>query len=146
MSSLDPPSPGVSGGESMVSSSSTVSLGSSAPVTLAELEFADHLAIKIRQMNPSAGSAEPSDDALQLREQAFRTMFELQQGLQAAENPYAIASDMLAVKHAMFDSCFKGAARLICVAHVVCLFLAIILASRLCTHRACPLAHDTLQS
>jgi hypothetical protein len=90
----------------MTSSASALSLNSS-PVTMAELEFADHLAQKIRVMNAKA-PVEPSDDALQLREQAFHTMQELQQGIHTSDNPYGIAADMLAVKHAMFDACFKG--------------------------------------
>ena len=105
-----PESPSGGGSESMVSSASNASLSSS-PVTMAELEFADHLSHKIRLMNASGATAapEPSDDALQLREQAFRTMQELQQGIHTSDNPFGVASDMLAVKHAMFDSCFKGA-------------------------------------
>ena len=104
----------------MSPSSSNLSLSAS-PVSIAELEFADQLSHKIRQLaavtgadgaagGAGSGAAEPSAEALHLREQAFLTMNELQQNMQNSDNPYAIASDMLAVKHAMFDSCFKGAA------------------------------------
>ncbi len=74
---------------------------------LGELEYAELLSQKVRLLLPG-GSTIASPETLYLREQALRTMSDLQQHMEGTENPYPILSDMLAVKHALFDACFKG--------------------------------------
>ena len=86
---------------------------------LGELEYADQLMAKIRFLLPG-GSAVASPENVYLRDQALRTMGDLQAHIEGTENPYPILSDMLAVKHALFDSCFKGISRVRVPVRLLC--------------------------